>query len=177
MTIRLIAAVSANGVIGVNGELPWSIKDDLKLFKELTMNRAVLMGGETYRSLPGKLKGRTLIVLSRSLPPSPDYILARDFGEVRQRMGSEVDIVGGESVYRWAIESGLVDELILTHVQCWVASFRGDKVTRLDFSKLDSFVPTKLITEGFKSPENEFPFKAVRYTRNPQCNKKQTSKK
>ena len=50
MTVRLIAAMSSEGIIGIGNDLPWSLKDDLKHFKALTMGRAVVMGSKTFDS-------------------------------------------------------------------------------------------------------------------------------
>lgn len=64
MEISIIAAVSENNVIGLNGSMPWIIKNDLKRFKELTMDNCVIMGRKTFFSLNKKLEGRKIIVLS-----------------------------------------------------------------------------------------------------------------
>ena len=48
--ISLIAAVSHNGIIGVDGKIPWNIPEDLNHFKKLTMNGVVIMGRNTFQS-------------------------------------------------------------------------------------------------------------------------------
>jgi dihydrofolate reductase len=60
--ITLISAVSENGVIGKDNDLPWHIPTDLKRFQELTSNQEILMGRLTYESIARR---RT----SRNLPP------------------------------------------------------------------------------------------------------------
>jgi dihydrofolate reductase len=65
VTISLIAAVAANGVIGVRGTLPWRLPDDMARFRRLTMGHAVIMGRSTFASLKKPLAGRRNIVLSR----------------------------------------------------------------------------------------------------------------
>ena len=57
MRTCLIAAVSENGVIGINGDLPWRIRSDMIRFKHLTVGNggetnAVIMGRKTWESLP-----------------------------------------------------------------------------------------------------------------------------
>lgn len=69
MTLSLIAAVAENGVIGRRGALPWRLSADLKRFKSLTMNHAVIMGRKTWESINRPLPGRTMIVVSRQ----PNY--------------------------------------------------------------------------------------------------------
>ena len=64
--VTLIVAVAENGVIGVNGALPWHIPEDLKRFKALTLGRPTIMGRKTWDSLPRRpLPGRTNIVVTR----------------------------------------------------------------------------------------------------------------
>src|SRR3954468_15754046 len=60
--IYLVAAVASNGVIGINGQLPWRLPEDLKHFKRLTLGHPVIMGRRTWESLPAALPGRDNIV-------------------------------------------------------------------------------------------------------------------
>jgi thymidylate synthase/dihydrofolate reductase len=69
--INFILAVGTNGLIGVNGHLPWHIKDELNNFKKLTLNsklefkNVMIMGKNTFKSIGSKpLVGRTNIVLT-----------------------------------------------------------------------------------------------------------------
>src|SRR3989344_583086 len=50
----LIAAVAENRVIGLNGEMPWNIRGDLKRFREMTLKHAVIMGRKTAEELERK---------------------------------------------------------------------------------------------------------------------------
>ena len=65
MQIVLVAAVGENNVIGRDGQLPWRLKSDLQHFRQVTLNRPVIMGRKTYESIGKPLKGRTNIVLTR----------------------------------------------------------------------------------------------------------------
>ncbi|MDB5721153.1 MAG: folA [Alphaproteobacteria bacterium] len=65
MSITLVVARAANGVIGRDGALPWRIPPDLKHFKAVTLGSAMVMGRKTFESLPGLLPGRRHIVLTR----------------------------------------------------------------------------------------------------------------
>lgn len=65
MNLELIVATSINNVIGIDNTIPWYIPDDLKRFKQITENHIVIMGRNTFESLPnGKLKNRINIVLT-----------------------------------------------------------------------------------------------------------------
>jgi dihydrofolate reductase len=66
--LALVVAMSENRVIGKDGGLPWHIRSDLKKFKEITQFKPIIMGSNTWDSLPRKpLPGRLNLVLSRDL--------------------------------------------------------------------------------------------------------------
>jgi dihydrofolate reductase len=68
MTLNLIFARAANGVIGKDNTLPWHLPEDMAHFKRLTQGCTVLMGRKTWDSLPPKfrpLPGRRNIVITR----------------------------------------------------------------------------------------------------------------
>lgn len=127
--LRLIAAVSEDGVIGVGGELPWRQSEDVRRFKRLTMGCPVIMGRRTFESIDERpLPGRLNIVLSGRAGYERDGVsVARDLdgalvmaGEAAG--GGDVFVVGGEGVYRAAI--GRADRLDLTIVHTRVG--KGD---------------------------------------------------
>ena len=60
----LIVAVAENGVIGNNGSMPWNLPSDLSNFKELTMNKPMIMGRKTWDSIGRPLPGRDNIVVT-----------------------------------------------------------------------------------------------------------------
>ena len=64
--LSLIVAKSRNGIIGVDGDLPWRLSSDLKFFKATTLGKPVLMGRVTWESLPFPLPGRPNLVLTRN---------------------------------------------------------------------------------------------------------------
>jgi dihydrofolate reductase len=102
-----------NGVIGRGGDLPWRLKSDLQLFKELTFGKPVIMGRKTWDSLHVRpLKGRMNIVLSRdgSFEP-PGAVVCEDFSEAVQ-IGreqaeddgvDEVCVIGGAALFAMAL--------------------------------------------------------------------------
>ena len=63
--ITFILARADNGVIGVDGQLPWHLPADLRRFKALTMGKPMVMGRRTFESFPAPLPGRRHIVLTR----------------------------------------------------------------------------------------------------------------
>jgi dihydrofolate reductase len=65
MKISLIAAMATNRVIGRQGDIPWKIPGEQKIFRDLTLGHAVIMGRKTFESLDQPLAGRTNIVVTR----------------------------------------------------------------------------------------------------------------
>ena len=63
-TISLIAAMDRNRVIGLEGDLPWHLPNDLKWFKRCTLGKPVLMGRRTWESIGRPLPERRNIVLT-----------------------------------------------------------------------------------------------------------------
>jgi len=63
--MKAILAMSENRAIGKNGALPWpSIKEDFKHFREFTMGKKLIVGKNTFDTLP-MLKNREILVLTR----------------------------------------------------------------------------------------------------------------
>ncbi len=108
MTISLIAAVAANGVIGRGGKLPWKLPDDMARFRALTMGRPIIMGRSTFDSLGRPLAGRRNIVLSRApgltvegcvVVPTLDAARRAAAGEPSRLPVEEAFVIGGAEVY------------------------------------------------------------------------------
>ena len=118
MTVTLVAAVAANGVIGRDGDLPWPRTGDLAGFKRLTMGHVLVMGRGTYESIGRPLPGRTTIVVTRQ----PDWSAAGvvvaasvpDAIEAGHRLDDQVFVVGGAEVYAEAM--GVADRMVLTRL-------------------------------------------------------------
>ena len=72
--MKAIIAMAENRVIGKNGGLPWpSIKEDFKWFKEFTMGKKLIIGKNTFDTLP-VLKNRECFVLTRPVEQFDAYI-------------------------------------------------------------------------------------------------------
>jgi dihydrofolate reductase len=66
----IFIATDINNGIGKNNTLPWSIKEDLQLFRNYTRGHVIIMGRKTWDSLPSKpLPGRINIVISSKQKP------------------------------------------------------------------------------------------------------------
>lgn len=104
--MKLIVAVDKDWGIGFKGQLLQRIPEDMKFFKSTTLGKVVVMGRETFESLPGKepLKDRVNIVLSKN----PAFInhgiticrsLEELFKELEKYKQEDVFVIGGESIY------------------------------------------------------------------------------
>ena len=120
MPVTIVAAVARNGVIGVDGGLPWHLPDDLRRFKELTLGHVLVMGRKTYESIGRPLPGRTTVVVTRSAEwdrGSGEVVVAPGVPEAIEAAAAiddEVFVVGGAQVYAAALP--LADRLELTFV-------------------------------------------------------------
>jgi len=113
----IIVAVADNWGIGVKGDLPWHLSEDLKYFKRITAGCPVVMGRTTYFSLPKHpLPGRRNIVLNLGGDPIPEVETVNSFDEAYALLEGEERcfIIGGASVYRAAVND--MDTLYITHV-------------------------------------------------------------
>ena len=119
MRLSIIVAVSDNGVIGRDGDLPWRLSADLQRFKALTMGHHLLLGRKTFDSIGAVLPGRTMVVISRGRPSLPaEVLLASSLEEATElaRANGDVEafIAGGAEIYAQALPAA--DRLYLTRV-------------------------------------------------------------
>jgi dihydrofolate reductase len=127
--ISLIAAHSANKVIGKNNDLPWYIPEDLKRFKSITTGHTVIMGRNTYQSIFERLgkplpNRRNIVVSSTLKPDTADVEVAPNLEQaIKTADNNEVFIIGGEQLYRYALEKKYVDRMYITLIN---SDFQGD---------------------------------------------------
>ena len=159
--ISIIAAVGQNLELGLNNELIWHLKKDMKHFKNMTMGKKVVMGKNTYLSLPGVLKGRTYIILSSSLKDIPEVMIYHDFNELLDFINSldeEVMIIGGASIYELFLP--YADNLYLTEIEdSHEADAYFPEFNKEDYIKFDDEEPII---------EDDITYRLVRYKR--RCN-------
>ena len=65
MVISHVVAMSENRVIGKDGQMPWHIPGEQKIFKRLTVGKALILGRKTHESIGRVLPDRTTIIVSR----------------------------------------------------------------------------------------------------------------
>ena len=115
--INIIAAVAKDRAIGFQNKLIYWLPNDLKRFKALTTGHTIIMGRNTFLSLPkGALPNRRNIVLSRTVTDFPDCDVYPSLEEALAHCAKDEDvyIIGGASVYTQALS--MADRLCLTEV-------------------------------------------------------------
>lgn len=131
--IKLIIAVDKRGVMGDKNRLPWKLSDDLIYFKNKTKNSPLIMGANTFNSLPGILPNREHIVLSNTMFGDKDKSVFTNIKNLLEYLNDSdyntVYVIGGANVVKQFAKLNLFDELIITHVDC---SITGDTILNLD---------------------------------------------
>jgi dihydrofolate reductase len=104
MLISQIVAMASNRVIGHKGEIPWKIPGEQKMFRDITMGHAMIMGRKTYESIGRALPGRTSIVVTRQPDyTAPDCIVVSDLKRAFEACApdeSEAFIIGGTQIFQ-----------------------------------------------------------------------------
>ncbi|MCC5884183.1 MAG: dihydrofolate reductase [Halomonas sp.] len=121
--VAMIAAVSRNGVIGIDNKLPWHLPEDLKFFKRMTQAKPLVMGRKTFASIGRPLPGRLNIVVTRDDGFHHDGVrvchdLASALALADQQAtidaSAEIMVMGGGEIYAQALPH--VSRIYLTEV-------------------------------------------------------------
>jgi len=162
MTVSLIVAVSSNGVIGRDGDLPWHLPADLKHFKRTTMGHHLIIGRRTWDEVGKPLPGRTMVVVTRSRRFFPEGVFVVRSVEQALELAAEDDepfIGGGSQIYKIALARDLVDRIYLTRIH---AEVEGDTF----FPDFDLDDRELVSEEHHKADEkNEFDYSFLVYER------------
>jgi len=131
---ELIVAHDKNGLIGLDGKLPWNIRADLMRFRQQTMGNIVVMGRKTFESLPnGPLQGRINVVLTRedivlSERDSEENVYFANMRTIFQllarlvEIGQKMYVIGGGEIYDL-----LFDECHAIHATVVDGDFAGQE--------------------------------------------------
>jgi len=144
--IRAILACDEDWGIGKNGDLPWPHNPaDLKWFKDCTLNNAVVMGRNTWDSLPFKpLPKRKNVVVSRSMKAVKDVeVVSPDIYKSRLHILSQeipVWIIGGAQ---------LVESCLTVIDEIWLSRIQGTY-------DCDTFLPRTLIENTYELISSEW---------------------
>lgn len=141
--VILIVAADENGIIGNSktNMIPWMIPDELRHFKDVTTGHNVVMGNNTWQSIPKRfrpLSQRVNYVISRqNIIAAPHKTIEESLcgpifckslpdalNDADKNFGKKTFIIGGEEIYKVALEMMCVDLIILSRVK---GTHEGDK--------------------------------------------------
>ncbi len=121
--ICLIVAAAENGVIGLQGKMPWHLPAELKYFRARTIGKPVIMGRKTFQSIGKALPGRDNIVVTRDVgftAAGAEVVASLRAAILRARNiaartgALEIMVIGGGEVYAQALP--LADRVYFTRV-------------------------------------------------------------
>lgn len=131
----IIVAIGPHNVIGKGNDLPWHYSEDLKYFKEKTLNHSVFMGYNTFLSIYNRL--------GKPLPKRTNYVLTyenslpggaipiHDLEELPKE--EEIFVIGGKMIYEMMLPYATY--LYITHVN---KEYEGDVFfPQIDYSQFD----------------------------------------
>lgn len=161
--IGMIAAIGKNRELGKNGDLIWSLPNDLKFFKEVTTGKTVIMGKNTFNSLPKLLPKRKHVILSDDNDFNKDVtdcVIFYDKDEIISYVKKisekeDVYIIGGASMY--AMFVNICDFMYLTEIDA------KDKNADVYFPEFDKTKWEKEIVGT--NNDNSICYNHIKYTR------------
>lgn len=172
---NIIVALNSDLLIGIKQRniysLPWSlIKEDMDFFKQKTENNAVIMGHNTWNSLPifyKKNKNRLNIVIVRGQLTYDDVHTAANLNEALKlcQDKQEIWVIGGARIYKEALFHERIGKVYVTHIE---QHYPFENIIDesiyfpLNIAENKSFVSSVIKTGTDKS--NGLNFKIVEYT-------------
>ncbi len=147
--ISLIVAMDKNHLIGKNGWMPWDNKEDLKHFRNYTMNKSLLVGRKTFEGFKKPLPHRFSYVLTHSDMNIDDenVKVIHDIQEVIDKFKNSCDelvVIGGAQIYAAALP--FVDKMVLSIMD---GDYEGDTFFP-DFDENDFEVESVENKESFR---------------------------
>lgn len=159
MRLSIIAAIGKNNELGKNNDLIWHLPNDLKFFREVTTGKTIIMGKNTFDSLPKMLPNRKHIVLTFTDEKYPNDVEVfksiDEFLEKYKNNDEEIFVIGGASIYKQFIE--LANILYLTEIE---AEEKTADVYFPKFNKNDW--NSEIIKEN---SDNDIKYRHVKYLR------------
>lgn len=144
-TLTAIVAFDKNFAIGKDNQLLWHLPNDLKHFKNLTLNKTILMGRKTYESIGRPLPNRRMIVLTRNTDFHSDYAtVIHNLNELKELItpGNEVMLIGGAELYKLCLP--YTDKIYATEVDAHI-------------NEADAFFPALKEIEWTRQSEEHHP--------------------
>ncbi len=165
--MKAILSADLNWGIGCGGNLLQRVPEDMKFFRKTTTGKVVVMGRETFESLPGRqpLKDRVNIVLSKNAVYNDDrLILCRSIKELMNELekynSDDVFVIGGETVYT---------QLLPFCTEVFVTRFEKEFTADRHFPELDKLENWVLAEESEQHFYNDMGFRFLKYVNRAVC--------
>lgn len=154
--IKIISAVAANGVIGQNNTIPWNYPDDMKFFRQMTLNSTIIMGRKTWESIKKPLPKRRNIVITRSNIEGVETFTSLEMAiESLNNSNQDIWLIGGSSIYRSGLE--FANEIYLTLIP---EKIEGDNLIYFPWIN-----PDKFKSEHYLDLGEDHKLKVIKYFR------------
>jgi dihydrofolate reductase len=156
--IKIIVAVSENGVIGGDNSLVWNLPNDMKRFKQITTGNAVVMGRKTYESIGKPLPNRRNIIISKDTNLFIDECeVVNSIEEALMLTNNDCFFIGGGEIYKQVLP--LTDIIYLTKIH---EDFNGDTY----FPELNKEEWFESMNESFNPDDrNKHKYSFIKYER------------
>ena len=164
--ISHVVALSNNNVIGVDNDLPWSLKTDLSHFKKYTTNKIIVMGRKTYESIGRPLPNRVNYIVSNTIKDLDGASIFKSTEEALESAKEvcdkddnydEIVIIGGGYLFRDTLS--ISNKLVLTNVDC---DIEGD----VFYPEINLSEWKEIKSENFKKDlDNDYDFVVRTYER------------
>jgi dihydrofolate reductase len=164
--ISIIVAMAKNNVIGKNNDMPWGyLPEDLKYFKQITLNKNIIMGRKTFESIGKPLPNRLNIIISKTMSKKTNndknVIIVSSLKEAlslnKNNKEEEIFIIGGGQIYKEAIENNIIDNFYISFIE---AEFKGDTF----FPSINHLKLKKEYEQFFEKDErNKYNIKFTKY--------------
>lgn len=160
----IVAMTKKTRAIGIYGDMLYHLKEDLKYFKETTLNHTIVCGRKTYFSFPKRpLPNRKNIILTRGNDHYDQAFTLHSKDQVAQYALNHPDekifICGGDNVYKQFMD--LASKLYITEID-------EDSPVEADsfFPQIDPSLWTKVSESDYIIPEKAPRYKSLVYDRN-----------
>ena len=163
--IYMIVAMTKNTrAIGIDGDMLYHLKEDLKYFKETTLNHTIVCGRKTYFSFPKiPIQNMKNIILNRCYEHYDKDFTIHSKEQVSQyalnNQDEKIFICGGDNVYKQFMD--LASKLYITEID-------EDNPVEADsfFPQIDPSLWTKVSESDYIIPEKAPRYKFLVYDRN-----------
>ncbi len=161
MIFSLIAAIGENRELGLDNRLPWHLPADTAYFKQMILDKPVMMGRLSYQNVDAQFSTYKNVILSRSsqLELEEGFYQAYNLEEALELLKdeNEVFVLGGASLYEKTLP--IANYLYLTHIR---AAFKADsffpEIPWEDWEQLQA-------KDYSPDQENRFSYTFAKYTR------------